>query len=254
MWDGPKLLVGISLAAALTAGMTLAIEEWRWLKRAGRLTREARKEMALSLSCLLPNSIAAFGLTGFWAFVYSKLHGWAPWHVSTTLATTVAALLIVDLSYYWEHRLAHKAQLLWRLYHATHHSSAHYTIATAYRVSFANHLIAPLFYVPCVLVGFEPLLVIGLQLLTIHYQAWVHTKMIGPLGAVDRILNTPANHRIHHSTSDAHQHRNFAAIFVMWDVLFGTRVPPEPVESFGIPNARPPRTVWSLYLDPWRSR
>ena len=92
------------------------------------------------------------------------------------------------------------------------------------------------------------------QLLTIHHQAWGHTQMIGPLGVVDRIFNTPANHSILYSTSDAHPPRNFAAIFVIWDVLFGTRVRSEAVKSFGIQSTHPPRTVWDLYLDPWRSR
>lgn len=246
--------IGLAVSAAIAAGAAVAIEEWRWLKRSGRLTRDARKEMALSLSCLLPNAIAVFALTGFWAFLYTTLQQWSMWRIPTTLATTIVALCAVDFTYYWEHRLAHRSRFLWRLYHAAHHSSDRYTVATAYRVSFANHFAAPLFYVPCVLVGFEPLLVAALQLLVIHYQAWVHTEMIGPLGMLDRLLNTPANHRIHHSTHPDHQHRNFAAIFVLWDQVFGTHTPPEPVEFFGIPHSPPPRTLWTLHIDPWRNR
>ncbi len=74
------------------------------------------------------------------------------------------------------------------LYHAVHHSSPDYTVATAYRVSFVNQLVAPLFYLPCVLVGFEPLLVVGLQVFAIHYQAWVHTRAIGRLPLLDAVL------------------------------------------------------------------
>ena len=48
------------------------------------------------------------------------------------------------------------------------------------------------------LLGFQPLLVVGLQVLSIHYQAWVHTATIGRLPVLDGFLNTPANHRMHH--------------------------------------------------------
>ena len=55
---------------------------------------------------------------------------------------------------------------------AVHHSSSGYTVATAYRVSFVNQLIAPVFYLPCIVLGSpRTARVVGLQILGIHYQA-----------------------------------------------------------------------------------
>ncbi|MBK8742853.1 MAG: hypothetical protein IPM02_26780 [Betaproteobacteria bacterium] len=39
-------------------------------------------------------------------------------------------------------------------------------------------------------------------------------------------MTSPAAHRIHHSIEQPHRDRNFAALFPVWDVLFGTYVRP----------------------------
>ena len=251
-WSGPTLWAGVALSIVLAAGFAIGIEEWRALRHTQRWDAHIRRDIALSLSCLIPNTIFALALTAFWILIYTSIQRVAGLHMPTTLTTTVLAVVAVDFCYYWEHRTAHRWQWLWQLYHATHHSSDRYNVPVAYRVSFANHFVAPLFYAPLALIGFEPLLIASLQLLVIHYQAWVHTELIGTLGWLDRIFNTPANHRIHHSTARAHQHRNFGAIFMIWDRLFRTYHAPEAVNAYGIAGANAPRTWLALYFDPWR--
>jgi sterol desaturase/sphingolipid hydroxylase (fatty acid hydroxylase superfamily) len=135
-----------------------------------------------------------------------------------------------------------------------HHSSPDYTVATAYRVSFMNQLVAPLFYLPCVLAGFEPVLVFALQVFTIHYQAWVHTRAIGRLPFADAFLNTPANHRMHHEAETASRGVNFGGVFVIWDRLFGSYVAPRRVRAFGIAGRPPPGNWRELYTAPFDSR
>jgi sterol desaturase/sphingolipid hydroxylase (fatty acid hydroxylase superfamily) len=252
MWTGPTYWTGVALCLVLAAGFAIALEEWHTLRRNRQWNEMTRRDLTLSLSCIVPNTIFALALAGLWTLVYASIQRFVGLKIPTTFATTLLALVAVDFCYYWEHRTAHRVPFLWRLYHATHHSSNQFNVAVAYRVSFANHFVAPLFYVPCVLIGFEPILVVSLQLLVIHYQAWVHTELIGRLGWLDRICNTPANHRIHHSTARAHEHRNFGAIFVVWDRLLGTYCAPEPVDTYGISGTSPPRTWLALYLDPWR--
>jgi hypothetical protein len=47
------------------------------------------------------------------------------------------------------------------------------------------------------------------------YQFWIHTKSVGKLpGVVEWLLNTPSHHRVHH---DRRVHKNYAAIFIVWD-------------------------------------
>ncbi|HET9472881.1 MAG TPA: sterol desaturase family protein, partial [Steroidobacteraceae bacterium] len=244
------LALGGAIALSIGVGSALAIEELLWLKRRGRLTRAAWREMLVSLSPLPPNVLVSIALSGWWVFVYTEASRLAIATVTTSLLTLPPALLLADLCYYIEHRTAHRWRPLWVLYHAVHHSSPEYTVATAYRVSFVNQFIAPLFYLPCVLLGFEPLLVVGLQVFTIHYQAWVHTRAIGRLPVLDGFLNTPANHRMHHDLAMPASGVNFGGILVIWDRLFGTYVAPREVRAFGIAGHPAPRNWRELYTLP----
>jgi len=243
--------LGGAIALSIGAGVAIAVEELLWMRRRGRLTREAWREMRMSLSPLLPTIFMTVVMSGWWVLVYAEAARLAPWQIGTTLITLLPALLLADLCYYAEHRAAHRLRPLWMLYHAVHHSSPDYTVATAYRVSFANQLVAPLFYLPCVLVGFEPLLVVALQVFAIHYQAWVHTRAIGRLPVLDAFLNTPANHRMHHDIAMPAHGVNFGGIFVIWDRLFGSYASPREVEGFGIAGRAPPRNWRELYSTPF---
>jgi len=246
-----RLVLAVAIALCIGAGIAIAIEELLWMRRRGRLTRAALREMGVSLSSLPPNVVVSIALAGGWALLYSYASRFAFAHLDTTLAWLGPAVLLADLCYYVEHRAAHRVAWLWKLYHAVHHSSPDYTVATAYRVSFVNQLVAPLFYLPCVLAGFDPVLVLALQVFTIQYQAWVHTRAIGRLPFADAFLNTPANHRMHHDAGMSARGVNFGGILVIWDRLFGTYAAPRPVRSFGISGASPPSTWSELYTAPF---
>ena len=248
-----KVALSVAIAAVITAGLTTAAAELRWMRIAGRLNREARREMLRSLSPLPPNVVVSAMMMPVWAGLYTAASAATPLAIPTTGATILLAFLAADLSYYWEHRCAHRVRFLWSLYHAIHHSSDAYTVATAYRVSFLNQLLAPAFYIPWILLGFEPVLIIGFQLLAFHYQAWLHTELIGRRPWLDPWLNTPANHRMHHSRARIHRDVNLGAILMIWDRLFGTYARPEEGLAYGIPGMPPPRTWLALYVGPWRA-
>jgi len=245
-------VTSMAIGLAIAAGLATAREEWLWLRRKGALTPAARAEMRLSLS-LLPPNLAASLLAGLaWGALYGTAAGLAPERLELGWATPLAAFVASDLSYYWEHRCAHRVGLLWRLYHAPHHSSPAYTVATAYRVSLLNQLLAPAFYLPWVLLGLSPILVVGFQLACFHYQAWLHTEAIGPVPLLDGWLNTPANHRIHHSRAAEHADRNMGAVLMLWDRIFGTYAAPAPGLRYGIHGEAPPTRWWQVYSHPWR--
>ena len=53
-------------------------------------------------------------------------------------------------------------------------------------------------------------------------QFWYHTRHIGTLGLLEYILVTPSQHRVHHAINPIYIDKNLAAIFSVWDRLFGT--------------------------------
>jgi sterol desaturase/sphingolipid hydroxylase (fatty acid hydroxylase superfamily) len=105
-----------------------------------------------------------------------------------------------------------------------------------------------------VVAGFEPVVVAGLQVFTIHYQAWVHTRAIGRLPLLDALLNTPGNHRMHHDIAMPARGVNFGGIFVIWDRLFGTYAAPQAVRGFGIAGQPAPDNWLEIYTHPFRYR
>ena len=68
-------------------------------------------------------------------------------------------LLAADCIYYWKHRSEHSVRLLWA-YHSVHHSSEEYNLTTAFRLPWFGAILGLLFYVPLVLIGFNPVAVL----------------------------------------------------------------------------------------------
>jgi len=46
--------------------------------------------------------------------------------------------------------------------------------------------------------------------------------VIGRMGFLDRWVQTPSNHRVHHAQNDIYLDRNYVGVFLIWDHLFGT--------------------------------
>jgi hypothetical protein len=59
-------------------------------------------------------------------------------------------------------------------------------------------------------------------LVLLLYGYWVHTEHIGKLGWFDHVFSSPSNHRVHHAINAEYLDRNYGALLVLWDKLFGT--------------------------------
>ena len=233
-WQGVMAAV---LGVVMAIGIAAFILDLLWLRRERRLDANAWREMGRSLIHLPPNALLGWLLAPAWAALFLFADASSPMGIEVTGWSIALAFLAVDFSYYWEHRCAHRVPWLWNAYHATHHRSPSYTVATAYRVNALNNFLAPAFYLPWVLIGFDPLLIVLLQMSCFHWQAWLHTESIGTLGPLDRWFNTPAIHRIHHSAATRHRDRNLGAVTLIWDRLFGTWAAPEARVVYGVAEA-----------------
>lgn len=144
-----------------------------------------------------------------------------PWQIPVNIWTTLLCLIVLDFVYYLEHVIEHKVRILWT-YHSIHHSSPIYNYTTAMRVSFIDSFITWAFYLPLVLIGFHPYIVLLCFFLVLSYQFWLHTELIGKLGWLEKIFMTPSQHRVHHGSDDMYLDKNFGALFCIWDRMFGT--------------------------------
>ncbi len=134
----------------------------------------------------------------------------------------VGLFLGVELTYYWSHRFAHEVRWMWAT-HVVHHTPERIHFASAFRLG-ATELLSGnwLMHFPLYFIGFNPLAVGGMLALNLFYQFWLHTDIIGRLGPLEWLLNTPAHHRVHHASNAEYLDRNYGGILIIWDRLFGT--------------------------------
>ena len=132
------------------------------------------------------------------------------------------ALVAVDFAYYWFHRLHHEVRVLWAS-HVPHHSSQHYNLSTALRQSWTPFTGLP-FYLPLAFL-FSPAQIATAYGINLLYQFWIHTELIGRLGPLEKVFNTPSHHRVHHGANVQYLDRNYAGILIVWDRWFGSFEP-----------------------------
>lgn len=160
--------------------------------------------------------------------------------------TIAAGIIAADFAYYWEHRTSHEIRLLWTG-HAVHHSSPIFNTAVAFRFGPIEPFVAIMFHLPLIVLGFHPAIVILGELAVQAYQFWIHTEVIGRLGPIDRVLNTPSNHRVHHGSDEKYLDRNHGGILMIWDRMFGTYQAEEETPTYGLTtqiNTTNPIKVW----------
>lgn len=167
---------------------------------------------------------AALRLDGF-----SRLNVDAWWPGVTDLAPVsfLVYLVLLDFVDYWMHRGQHRLGWWWAL-HAVHHSQRQMTFWSDNR----NHLIDDLLRdaalaAVAVVVGVAPGQFIALTVASRVMQSLQHGNLRWRWrGPAERLLVSPSYHRLHHAIGYGHDGPargcNFAVLFPVWDVLFGT--------------------------------
>jgi len=154
-----------------------------------------------------------------WVFEHARILD-----LPSGVPTFLLALVLVDVLYYGWHRLSHEVNLLWAA-HVVHHSSEEYNLAVALRQGVLTPLTSLPFYLPLAVLGIPPLAFGLADAVSTLYQFWIHTRLVGKLGSVEGVLNTPSAHRVHHGINPRYLDRNYGAILVVWDRLFGSYEP-----------------------------
>lgn len=213
----------------------------------GNFRRKTFFEMIASASTQIPYLLIEITLMTFaYGVLFVLSATFISWQIPTTWVTVVAAIALADFTYYWEHRIAHEVRLLWTQ-HAVHHSSRDYNIITGIRFGPLESLWSLIAHVPMVLIGFSPEVVLGSALVVLAYQTWLHTELIGKLGPLEWVLNTPSHHRVHHGSDAKYLDRNYGGITIIWDRLFNTFQVEEERPRYGLTtdfDSQNPIKVW----------
>ncbi|VDK65578.1 unnamed protein product [Cylicostephanus goldi] len=72
-------------------------------------------------------------------------------------------------------------------------------------------------------------------------------KVIPSLGPLEYFLCTPSNHRVHHGRNPYCIDRNYGAVFIIWDRLFGTYASEREGEKIAYGLVKPVATFDQLW-------
>ncbi|CAG2108540.1 unnamed protein product, partial [Medioppia subpectinata] len=159
--------------------------------------------------------------------------------------TWVLSLLLVEFVYYWTHRALHEFNILWAA-HQFHHMAEDVNITTTIRDSIVDLVIYDIFPLPLAIIIPPPILVVHIQF-SLIYQIWLHNEVIGNLGPIEYIINTPRQHRVHHGKNPYCIDKNYGALIMVWDRLFGTHQTEQDPIVFGVVSPVP-KTFDSMTL------
>ncbi|MDN3610299.1 sterol desaturase family protein [Vibrio ostreicida] len=166
--------------------------------------------------------------------LYLWLFGWRLMDIEMGAMSFICLLILQDFLYYWFHRASHRIRWMWAA-HVAHHSSERMNFSTAFRQSLTYPIAGMwLFWVPLVIIGFEPKWVLFSVLFNLGLQFFVHTQWVRSLGPLESVFNTPSHHRVHHGRNPQYIDKNYAGVLIIWDRLFGTFEPEVETVRYGI--------------------
>ncbi|MCH8622426.1 sterol desaturase family protein [Undibacterium sp. TS12] len=158
-------------------------------------------------------------------------------------------LFVLDFFDYWYHRAEHQFNWWWAL-HSLHHSQRDMNLWSDNRNHLLDDFIRDIYMgLIAIAIGVEPrqyvMLVMASQMLQSlqHANVRIHFGRIG-----EYLLVSPRFHRTHHAIGIGHETRgkgtlgghNFAVLFPIWDVLFGTALFSKEFALTGIRDQLPP--------------
>lgn len=184
--------------------------------------------------------------------------------IKGTWATYLITFIVLDFAGYAVHALNHRVNFFWNA-HIVHHSSEEFNLACALRQSIS--VFVKLFVVlllPAALLGVPAQVIAVVAPIHLFAQFWYHTRHIGKMGWLEKVIVTPSHHRVHHAINPEYMDKNYGQIFIIWDKIFGTFQE----ERNDIPAVygvtRPVQTwnpvkinfqhMWLLIKDAWRTK
>ncbi len=255
---------GKILLIAMPAFLLLVLfEKWYGWKKGFDTVRNF--DMISSLTSGVTNVTKDVLGIGFSIITYAwLLQHLAVTHIKATWLVYLVTFIVLDFVGYVVHLIDHKFNFFWNS-HIIHHSSEEFNLACALRQSVSVFVkMFVILLLPAALLGVPAEVIAIVAPLHLFAQFWYHTRHIGKMGFLEKIIVTPSHHRVHHAINKEYIDKNLGQILIIWDKLFGTfqeelkEVPP----VYGI--TRPAQTwnpvkinfqhLWLLTKDAWRTK
>ena len=242
------------ILALVFAAATILLQGLSALNPSDRLKRNWRVNLSyFSFDLLLVMPVMVLVTQGIQGLISEKVAivwGVAQGGIFPPLVIVFLAVFVSDLAGYWRHRLMHSG-LLWPV-HAAHHSDEDVTWFTLVRFHPLNRLVAVVIdAVILSLLDFPIWALIFSNRLRHFYGYFIHSNIGWRYGPLKYIFVSPFLHRWHHATDLAARDKNFATIFSLFDVLFGTFYCPKiKASTLGVDDPTYPTGFWGQLVYP----
>lgn len=183
------------------------------------------------------NGIKAFQLENLWPGVTDQ-----------PLISFVLYLFVLDFFEYWYHRGEHHFSWWWGL-HSLHHSQRDMNLWSDDRNHLLDDVMLDIYLaVVALVIGVQPAQYVLLVAASRALQSLQHANVRIWFGAIgERLLVSPRYHRLHHAIGIGHESKgkgtlgghNFAVLFPVWDIVFGTAHFGKTFEATGIRDQLP---------------
>ncbi|WP_242602258.1 sterol desaturase family protein [Legionella nagasakiensis] len=152
----------------------------------------------------------------------------------------VSGFLLMDLTFYYWHRLNHKIPLLWR-FHNVHHADPDLDVTTSMRFHCVEIAYSSGFrFIQLGLIGINPITFFCYEFVFQVCTFFHHSNVRLPIHfeqIINKIMVTPRMHGIHHSNYRDETNGNYSVVFSFWDRLHQTiklNIPQQAI-TIGVP-------------------
>ncbi|CAN5768743.1 sterol desaturase family protein [soil metagenome] len=192
-------------------------------------------------------------IKGGWLIVWLFLYQFSFFKIPETAWSWLVLFVLNEFIYYWFHRLSHEKRLLWAI-HVNHHSSEKLNFTTAARIPVFSHFMHIIFWIPLLLIGFNPLMIFTIENIGFLFASIQHTQVIRKTPVLDLVFNSPSHHRVHHASNAQYLNKNYGNVLIIFDRLFGTFQKEEDdiVIKYGIINNINSYNLGKVVFHEWR--
>ena len=195
-----------------------------------------KEDTLCTIGLLTGNILMVFAVKGLTLALHFYLYQFRLFDLASMIPLWVMWILtfiLIDLVFYIYHRISHRSRFLWAI-HMSHHSSEEMNFAVSFRQAWLGPVSKIPFFILLPLIGLDPTIIAVAGVISTLWGIFGHTQVIGKLGPIEWIFNTPSHHRVHHGANEQYIDKNYGNLLIIWDRMFGTFEPERANVRYGL--------------------
>ena len=196
------------------------------------------KDTLCTSGLLLGNILMGFAIKGATLGLHIFLYQFRVFDLANLVplwAMWLMTFILIDFVFYIYHRFSHRVRFLWAI-HMSHHSSEEMNFAVSMRQAWLGPVSKIPFFIVLPILGLDPTIIAVAGVISTLWGVVGHTQIVGKLGPLEWILNTPSHHRVHHGANAEYIDKNYGNLLIIWDRMFGTFEPEKAKVKYGLVN------------------